>query len=84
MPVHSFSSTSDLISPASGERVGARKRTAIPKFYTIEQIADCMDSSTRTVRRWIEKKLLIAHRIDGLVRISEADFLAFLAIHRKA
>ena len=53
-----------------------------PKFYTIEQIAECVDSSTRTVRRWIEKKLLVAHRINGLVRISEADFQAFLAAHR--
>jgi excisionase family DNA binding protein len=53
-----------------------------PKFYTIEQIAECVDSSTRTVRRWIEKNLLVAHRINGLVRISEADFLAFLAAHR--
>jgi excisionase family DNA binding protein len=52
------------------------------KFYTIEQIAECVDSSTRTLRRWIEKKLLVAHRINGLVRISEADFQAFLAAHR--
>ena len=52
------------------------------KFYTIKQIADCVEVSTRTVRRWIEKKLLVAHRINGLVRISEADFQAFLAAHR--
>ena len=83
MPSHPSALTLDLISPASGERAGARKRTAIPKFYTIDEIADCIGSSTRTVRRWIERKRLIAHRIDGLVRISEADFLAFLAIHRK-
>jgi excisionase family DNA binding protein len=52
------------------------------KFYTIEQIAECVDASTRTVRRWIEKGLLVAHRINGLVRISEPDFQAFLATHR--
>ena len=52
------------------------------KFYTIDQIADCVEASTRTVRRWIEKKLLVAHTINGLVRISEADFQAFLAAHR--
>ena len=52
------------------------------KFYTIEQIAECVEASTRTVRRWIKNKLLIAHRIDGVVRISEADFQAFLASHR--
>jgi excisionase family DNA binding protein len=52
------------------------------KFYTIEQIANCVEASTRTVRRWIDEGLLIAHKINGLVRISEADFQAFLAAHR--
>ena len=52
------------------------------KFYTIEQIAECVEASTRTVRRWIKEKLLVAHRINGVVRISEADFQAFLASHR--
>jgi excisionase family DNA binding protein len=51
-------------------------------FYTIEQIAECLNASTRSVRRWIEQKRLIAHRINGLVRISEADFAAFLAARR--
>jgi len=53
-----------------------------PKFYTIEQIAECVEVSTRTVRRWIEKGLLVAHRVGGLIRISEADFQGFLATHR--
>jgi excisionase family DNA binding protein len=53
-----------------------------PKFYTIEQIAESLDASTRSVRRWIANGLLIAHRINGLVRISEPDFQAFLAAHR--
>ncbi len=52
------------------------------KFYTIQQIADWLAVSTRTVRRWIRDKLLIAHRLNGLVRISEADFAAFLAARR--
>jgi excisionase family DNA binding protein len=58
------------------------KPKASTKFYTILQIAECVDASTRTVRRWIEKGLLVAHRINGLVRISEADFLVFLLTHR--
>ncbi len=52
------------------------------KFYTIAQIAECTESHERTVRRWIKKGWLVVHRINGLVRISEADFLAFLAAHR--
>jgi excisionase family DNA binding protein len=52
------------------------------KFYTIEQIADHMEVSTRTVRRWIKRRLLVAHQISRLVRISEADFGAFLVARR--
>jgi excisionase family DNA binding protein len=52
------------------------------KFYTIKQIADFVDVSTRTVRRWIKNGLLIAHRVNGLVRVSEVDFRVFLAAHR--
>jgi excisionase family DNA binding protein len=60
------------------------KPKAPTKFYTIVQIAECVDASTRSVRRWIEQGLLVAHRINGLVRISEVDFQAFLATHRDA
>jgi excisionase family DNA binding protein len=55
---------------------------SLTKFYSIEQIAECVAASERSVRRWIKNKLLIAHRINGLVRISEADFEAFLASRR--
>jgi excisionase family DNA binding protein len=37
------------------------------KFYTIAQIAERVEASTRTVRRWIKKKLLVAHRINGVL-----------------
>jgi excisionase family DNA binding protein len=53
-----------------------------PKFFTVTQIADFLEVSTRTVRRWITARLLMAHRINGLVRISETDFRAFLAAQR--
>jgi excisionase family DNA binding protein len=52
------------------------------KFYTIAEIAEFMGNHERTVRRWIKRGWLVAHRINRLVRISEADFLAFLAAHR--
>jgi excisionase family DNA binding protein len=57
-------------------------RTKPPRFFTIQAVADFLEVSTRTVRRWIEKGLLVAHRFNGVLRISEADFLAFLAAHR--
>jgi excisionase family DNA binding protein len=52
------------------------------RFYTEKQIAECMNVSTRTVRRWIRAKLLIVHRVNGVVRIAASDFAAFLASHR--
>ncbi len=71
--------------PPSGDRVhaGARKPT-IAKFLTVQQVADTADVSTRTVRRWIASKLLIAHRVGGVLRISDVDFRAFLATHRES
>jgi excisionase family DNA binding protein len=53
------------------------------KLFTIKEIAECVAVSERTVRRWIEKGLLVAHRFNGLVRVSEADFQSFLLAHRE-
>jgi excisionase family DNA binding protein len=52
------------------------------KFYSIEDVADSLDVSTRTVRRWVKSGALVAHRFGHLTRISEADFAAFLAAKR--
>ena len=51
-------------------------------YFTIRAVAEMLEVSPRTVRRWIDKELLIAHRIAGVVRIAEGDFRAFLAAHR--
>ena len=55
---------------------------ASKKFYTIQQIADSVGSCERTVRRWIERKLLVADNFDGMVRISDEDFQSFPGTHR--
>jgi excisionase family DNA binding protein len=52
------------------------------QFFTIEAIAGCMEVCPRTVRRWIKKGRLVTHRINGVVRISDADFQSFLSAHR--
>jgi excisionase family DNA binding protein len=52
------------------------------KLFTIKQIAEYVGVCQRTVRRWIDKGLLAAHRFNGVVRVSETDFKSFLAAHR--
>jgi excisionase family DNA binding protein len=65
----------------------ARKATisaASLRFLTITQVADALSVSTRTVRRWIKSDALPVHSIEGIVRVSELDFTAFLAVRREA
>jgi excisionase family DNA binding protein len=64
-------------------RTGAQRGRRAPRFFTIAEVADCLVVSTRTVRRWIASGELPAHRIGGIVRISEADVLTFLALRRE-
>lgn len=60
-----------------------RGQVATLRFLTIIEIANHLGVTARTVRRWIESGALVAHRLEGVVRVSEADFAAFLAIRRK-
>jgi excisionase family DNA binding protein len=65
-----------------GEVMKSERSKSSAKLFTIKEIAECVGVCDRTIRRWIEKGLLVAHDFNGLVRISEADFQAFLAAHR--
>jgi excisionase family DNA binding protein len=60
-----------------------RRSSGLPKYYTIKAVAEAIDVSTRTVRRWVANGDLIVHRVDGVVRIGERDVRAFLALHRE-
>ena len=62
--------------PKSSPRIG--------KFYTIQEIADLLGISLRTVHRWTSSRQLPAYKIGGLLRVSEDDLRAFLALHRGA
>ena len=72
----------DLEAAAFGDVRGRRHRDDQIKFFTIAEIAERLGVSTRTVRRWIRSGDLVAHRFGGIVRISEKDLRAFLALHR--
>jgi excisionase family DNA binding protein len=64
-------------------RGGRRSGSGLPKYHTIKAVAEALDVSPRTVRRWIANRDLIVHRVDGVVRIAESDLRAFLALHRE-
>jgi excisionase family DNA binding protein len=56
----------------------------VTKLRTIDETAELLNTSTRTVRRSIESGALRVHRLGRLVRISEDDLAAFLAANRSA
>jgi excisionase family DNA binding protein len=51
-------------------------------FYTVNEVADMLSVSGRTVRRWIKDGKLVAHTFGGAVRIAETDLKVFTATHR--
>jgi len=59
-----------------------RRDRADIRFFTVANVAQSLGVSTRTVRRWIDAGNLIAHRFNGVLRISDADLQAFLGRHR--
>ncbi len=52
------------------------------RLRTIDETAELLNTSSRTVRRLIDSGALPVHRIGRLVRISDADIAAFLAAGR--
>jgi excisionase family DNA binding protein len=68
------------VNVADGRRHHGR---ALPKYYPIKAVAEALDVSPRTVRRWIANGDLIVHRVHGVIRIGEGDLRAFLALHRE-
>jgi excisionase family DNA binding protein len=52
------------------------------RFFTIPQVAERLNVSTRTIRRWIANDALVVHRFEGVVRLAESDLKLFFAQHR--
>ena len=58
------------------------KTEPFTKFYTVDQVAEDLNVSPRSVRRWIKRKTLVAHHFGAAVRIAESDLKAFIARQR--
>ena len=74
----------DMEAAAFGHARGPRHSgSGLPNYYTIKAVAEALDVSPRTIRRWIANGDLIVHRVHGVIRIGEGDLRAFLAVHRE-
>jgi excisionase family DNA binding protein len=62
------------------DQVLRRPTNRLQKYHSIQSVADALDVSPRTVRRWIANGDLIATRINRVVRISDANLRAMLAL----
>jgi excisionase family DNA binding protein len=51
------------------------------RFFTVQEVAEAMGVSDRTVRRWIADENLVAHRFGRTVRIAESELKAFIGRH---
>ena len=58
-------------------------RTRLPgRLFSVPEAADQLGISEKSVRRAIDRGDLVKHRIGRLVRISEQDLAAFVALRR--
>lgn len=55
---------------------------ALPRFLTVEEVADRLAVSTKSIRRSISRGDLQVHRIGRQLRISEEDFCAYVSSRR--
>jgi len=82
-PVRPRQSPNDL-GPDSfcGPKFAGKTALGKLKFYTIEQVAEILELSARSVRRLIDDHKLPIHRFGHAVRVADADLRAFIAVQR--
>ena len=54
----------------------------LPNLLTLEQIAEHLQVSVKTVRRWIDAGDLVVHRFGRGLRVSEDDLQVFIRMRR--
>ena len=59
------------------------EKAELEPFFSVDEIADSVGMSPRSVRRWIDEEGLAAHTLGRSVRISESDWKAFLEKKKK-
>jgi excisionase family DNA binding protein len=64
--------------------VARRPSSPPPRLLTVDAVAEHLGSSTRHVRRLIERGLLPVHRLGRLVRVSPDDLARLIAASRES
>ena len=65
----------------TGKTLGATRRKP-EQYFSIATVAEQLEVSTRTIRRWIAAGDLAVHHVGRQIRISETDLSIFLALRR--
>ena len=88
-----MTTTRDHASPASQETNAAPKRRAtpprpvtaahLPRLLAVTEVPELLQVSSKTVRRWIERRELRTRRLGRQLRVAEEDLAAFLGQRRK-
>jgi excisionase family DNA binding protein len=63
-------------------RSSTSKPALVPRFFTIQEVAEFLGLSSRSVRRLIAEHQLPVHRFGRAVRVSENDLRLFIATRR--
>jgi excisionase family DNA binding protein len=61
----------------------SRWRRPVTQLRTIDETAELLNISPRTVRRYLDSGELPAHRFGRSVRVSDDDLASFLAASRR-
>ncbi len=69
--------------PASRSKVVQPGEGLDQRFFSVEDVASMLDVCERTVRRWIKRRKLVAHDVEGIIRIAEGDLREFIASSRQ-
>lgn len=54
-----------------------------PPMLIVKQVADELQHSEKSIRRWIDQGALRVHRLGRSIRIAHDDLNAFVAAQRK-
>lgn len=58
-------------------------RRSTPVFLTLDEVADALGVSRKTITRRVQAGELHAHRIGRQLRVSQEDFASYLAARRR-